>query len=91
MDEKTIIEKLGILLPHWIEHNRNHEAEFRKWSASARSEGAEELAGLLDQAAANMSATDAILKKAAATVGVCGHDHGHPHAHQHEHGAEHER
>ena len=56
MDSKTTVEKLRILLPHWIEHNQSHAAEFRKWAASARAEDSESLAALLDKAAANMTA-----------------------------------
>ena len=26
------IEKLRVLLPHWIEHNGEHAGEFRKWA-----------------------------------------------------------
>ena len=62
MDPKTTIEKLRILLPHWTEHNRNHESEFRQWAASARTEGSVSLAALLDKAAANMAATSELLK-----------------------------
>ncbi|MEI7899214.1 MAG: hypothetical protein WCK89_03110 [bacterium] len=80
MDPKTTIEKLQILLPHWIEHNNNHEAEFRKWAAAARTEGAESLAGLLDKAAASMAATDELLKKTLAEAGGPANDH-HPHHH----------
>lgn len=82
MEPKTAIDKLQILLPHWIEHNQNHAAEFQKWAASSRAEGAERLAGLLDTAAAHMVATDEILKKAAAEVGSPPSD-GHSHAHHH--------
>ncbi len=83
MEPQTAIEKLRILLPHWIEHNRRHEAEFRQWAAAARLEGSETLAVLLETAAANMVATDAILKKAGLEVGATGevHDHAHPHDH----------
>jgi hypothetical protein len=28
----TEVEKLRILLPHWIEHNAEHAAEFRSWA-----------------------------------------------------------
>ncbi|MGB9722777.1 MAG: hypothetical protein ACPL7G_02605 [Chloroflexia bacterium] len=28
-------EKLVILLPHWIEHNEEHAAEFRRWAEQA--------------------------------------------------------
>lgn len=94
MDPKTTLEKLQILLPHWVEHNQNHAAEFLKWSAAARADGAEKLASLLDQAAANMKATDSILKQAVTEAGApagephhchC-HAHGHDHGHEHSHG-----
>lgn len=29
-------EKLRLLLPHWIEHNYEHAAEFREWSSRVR-------------------------------------------------------
>jgi hypothetical protein len=29
------IEKLRVLLPHWIEHNGEHAGEFRKWAERA--------------------------------------------------------
>jgi antirestriction protein ArdC len=28
-------EKLLVLLPHWIEHNEEHAAEFRRWAEQA--------------------------------------------------------
>jgi hypothetical protein len=28
-------DKLRMLLPHWIEHNAEHAAEFRKWAEQA--------------------------------------------------------
>lgn len=27
------IEKLRVLIPHWIEHNKEHANEFRVWAA----------------------------------------------------------
>jgi hypothetical protein len=32
MDE---LEKLRVLLPHWIEHNGEHAEEFREWAERA--------------------------------------------------------
>ena len=29
------IDKLRILIPHWIEHNAEHEDEFRRWAEKA--------------------------------------------------------
>ncbi|MEA3336644.1 MAG: hypothetical protein U9R25_12085 [Chloroflexota bacterium] len=28
-------EKLRVLIPHWIEHNDEHAAEFRRWADKA--------------------------------------------------------
>jgi len=32
MPSSNDIEKLKILLPHWIEHNQEHAQEFRAWA-----------------------------------------------------------
>jgi hypothetical protein len=29
------MDKLRILIPHWIEHNEDHANEFRKWANQA--------------------------------------------------------
>jgi hypothetical protein len=29
------VEKLRILIPHWIEHNEEHANEFRQWAKAA--------------------------------------------------------
>jgi hypothetical protein len=29
------IDKLRVLLPHWIEHNGEHAGEFREWAEQA--------------------------------------------------------
>lgn len=84
MDHKTTIDKLLVLLPHWVEHNQNHETEFRKWAASARAEGREDLALILDQAVASMAVTDGILKRALQEAGgAVGSPHHHHHHHHH--------
>ncbi len=38
------IEKLRVLLPHWIEHNEEHAAEFRQWAERAGEAGTEIIA-----------------------------------------------
>ena len=83
MNSKTTRQKLQILLPHWIEHNNNHEAEFRKWADAARTEHADRLTELLNQAAVSMATTDEILKKALAEAGGPDAGHHHPHPHHH--------
>lgn len=84
MDQKTTKEKLQILLPHWIEHNHNHEAEFKKWADLARAEGQGALADLLAQAVASMGETDGILQKVLAEIGGPGAGHCHHHHHHHD-------
>ncbi|OGQ86927.1 MAG: hypothetical protein A2512_12495 [Deltaproteobacteria bacterium RIFOXYD12_FULL_56_24] len=84
MDQKTTREKLQILLPHWIEHNHNHEAEFKKWADLVRTEGQGGLAELLDKAVASMGETDSILQKVLAEIGGPGEGHCHHH-HPHHH------
>ena len=44
-------EKLRALLPHWIEHNDEHAAEFRTWADRARAAGQDEVADEIDTAA----------------------------------------
>jgi len=84
MDQKSTKEKLQILLPHWIEHNHNHETEFKKWVDLARAEGQGALAELLDKAVASMAETDSILKKVLAEIGGPGEGHCHHHHHHHD-------
>jgi len=82
MEKKTSMEKLRVLLPHWVEHNHQHREEFRKWAAQVREEGHPDLAELLDQAIGSMAATDGILEQALSAIG--GPDAGHHH-HHHDH------
>ncbi|OGQ99140.1 MAG: hypothetical protein A2505_08810 [Deltaproteobacteria bacterium RIFOXYD12_FULL_55_16] len=81
MDQKTTREKLQILLPHWVEHNHNHETEFKKWAALAQSEGQGALAELLNKAVTSMAETDGLLEKALAEIGGPGEGHHHHHHH----------
>lgn len=86
MKPETTIEKLRVLLPHWLEHNRHHAAEFRQWASSARNEDAGRLAELLERAAAGTAAVDEILKEAESEAG--GPDDAHRVPHGHDDGAE---
>lgn len=82
MSDMEILKKLRILLPHWIEHNHNHETEFKKWAEEIRAAGSGDVAELLDSAIASMAQTDAVLQKILDTVGgpaVAGHHHHHHH------------
>lgn len=88
MNEKKVEEKLRVLLPHWIEHNHGHAAEFRKWSATARSEGCNDQANLIDRAAEILEEVDRLLSEALTRTGgplQGGDDHLHHHRHHHHH------
>lgn len=41
------IEKLRVLIPHWIEHNNEHAEEFRRWAGQA-GEASEDLLSAID-------------------------------------------
>jgi hypothetical protein len=75
-------EKLRALLPHWIEHNAQHSAEFRRWAGDAGEAAAE-----IEVAAARIESANEALAEALAKLGGPlshehrEHDHSHPHAH----------
>ena len=56
-------EKLRILLDYWIEHNSEHEKEFRDWADRVGSLSTE-VAQQLQEAAAKMAAVSDELMKA---------------------------
>jgi rubrerythrin len=56
-------EKLRILLDYWIEHNSEHEKEFRDWADKVASLSTE-VAQQLQEAAAKMAAASNELMKA---------------------------
>jgi hypothetical protein len=35
------VEKLRILIPHWMEHNDEHAEEYRRWAGEVAEVGAE--------------------------------------------------
>jgi hypothetical protein len=57
-------KKLRVLLPHWIEHNDEHAAEFRNWAEKARVAGQEEVAEEIDLAAKQMGWVNEALRAA---------------------------
>ena len=56
-------EKLNILLDYWIEHNSEHEQEFRDWADKVASLSGE-VAKQLQEAATKMAAASDDLMKA---------------------------
>jgi hypothetical protein len=74
-----LMEKLRVLLPHWISHNHGHVEEYRKWSASTRAAGEETVADQIDQAIAAVNQATEFLEKASAAAGGKASEHGHHH------------
>ena len=68
------LEKLQVLLPHWIEHNAEHAAEFRRWAEQAGSAAADIVA-----AAESLETASDRLRQAQEKLGgppATRHDHG---------------
>jgi len=55
-------EKLRVLIPHWIEHNQEHAAEFRRWAKAAGDAAPAVLAAADAMARANQSLAAALAK-----------------------------
>ncbi len=81
-----IIEKLRVMLPHWIEHNRGHAGEFAQW-ADQLDETEGELADKLHRAVHSLEEAQHALEEALAlTGGPLTDEHGGDHhAHHHHH------
>jgi len=58
----TDVEKLRVLLPHWIEHNADHAGEFRTWAARAGVAGGNILAAARQLEEANEALQAALSK-----------------------------
>ena len=69
--------KLRVMLPHWIEHNAEHAADFRLWAGLAGEAEAD-----IEAAAAQMEAANDALTAAYAKLG--GSMGNYDHYHQHE-------
>ena len=71
------IEKLRILIPHWIEHNAEHAAEFERWAARelAGHEHISEAARFVD--AANQALGLALEKLGGPSDAPHFHEHAH--------------
>lgn len=64
-------DKLRVLLPHWIEHNRDHAGEFRIWADQAGQARDE----LLDAARLLEEATGKLEEALHLLGGALEHDH----------------
>lgn len=82
MSEMQELDKLRVLLPHWIEHNQSHIAEFTKWREVAAGEGSIGAVGLAEAVAAMIRAGEAlngVLAQLGGPLPPPGHHHHHHH------------
>jgi hypothetical protein len=56
------VEKLRVLIPHWIEHNEEHAVEYRRWAELAGDAAADILAAVQALAQVNDSLSHALEK-----------------------------
>ena len=61
--ENEIIKKLNVLLTHWLDHNREHAAEYNKWALQAKAEGFIEVSHALQEASDVVQKTNEKLLK----------------------------
>jgi hypothetical protein len=84
----TDIDKLRMLLPHWIAHNTEHASEFRTWIERVRGIGQAHVVEHLEAAIQNMDAAKRDLQAALEYLGGASDapDPDHLHAdHDHSH------
>lgn len=80
------LEKLRILLQHWIDHNKGHAEEYEKWRHVAAHEGGAKLAAHIGGAVEEMAKVNDLLAKALQEAGgPVDADHHHDHHHHHHH------
>lgn len=78
------LEKLQVLLPHWIEHNQGHADECRKWTDELGQDDAEaEVKAHLKAALEAMEIVSNSLGKALRAAGGPKLDGEHVHHHHH--------
>jgi len=62
--EKSDLEKLNILLGHWIEHNKTHQESFLEWAGKARGIGKGDTADSIEKAVEYMDMANKMLAEA---------------------------
>jgi len=85
MTEKNYsdLEKLQMLLTHWLQHNESHGSEYLKWAEVARQGGHATTAEFIEQAADFLKKADKSFEKALESVGGPSQEHQH-HLHHHD-------
>ncbi len=74
------LEKLRVILPHWIGHNAEHGREFARWADLIQEAGEGDIAELLRRAERDLREAEKALGKALEKAGgPLPADHGHHH------------
>ena len=84
MTEKkyTDIEKLQVLVSHWLQHNESHGKEYAKWASVARQSGHSTAAQCIEQAVDLLAEADKALAEALESLGGLGKGQQHHHHHE---------
>ena len=83
------VEKLRIMLQHWIDHNKGHVDEFDRWRATMTAEGRTALADHIHRTVELMASVNAELEKALKEAGGGHTHHEDDHDHDHDHHGHH--
>ena len=97
------LDKLRVMLPHWIGHNQGHGGEFAQWAEKLTGDSPE-VAQLLRDAVQSLQEAQSRLEEALGKAGgpleapgsqskhehKHGHNHDHSHCHSHDHGESHD-
>ena len=83
------LDKLRVMLPHWIEHNQGHATEFSQWAEKLVTD-TPEVAALLRRAVSSLQDAQSALEDALARAGgplegASQHGHHHSEGHHHHH------
>jgi hypothetical protein len=73
------IEKLAVLLNHWIKHNEDHTKEYRKWADTSYRHGLKEVADNLRIAADLILKSNEIFIAAKKGMPISSHEEEHSH------------
>jgi hypothetical protein len=75
------LDKLRVLLPHWIAHNQEHAADYVRWADVAWAGGEDAAAGHIRAAIAHAAQANEALRAALDELGGALPGEGHDHAH----------
>lgn len=78
-------DKIRILLQHWIDHNKEHAAEYERWQETLVDDGLAPIAGYISAAVGEMKKVNDLLDKALEEAGGRDEDSGHHHHHNDHH------